>query len=199
MKIDGDVSTFIDVGNKSFNGYEHNVLFRNLGAGSFIDVSAVSASDRVEDGRGLGVADLDNDGDLDLVIQNYRRPTAILVNQGRKGNALQIRLRGVESNRSAIGTRVTIRHGSRTQTRQVVCGAGYLSSQSLLVHFGLGEARRVDELRLRWPSGRVQVFRDVPANRRLFVVEGNSAPRHLELRGENDLSLHGKVGYDEEY
>lgn len=183
-KLDGDIATFIDVGKKSFNGYEHNVLFHNQGGGSFVDAGAVSGSDRIEDGRGLGIADLDNDGDLDLVIQNYDRPSTILMNRGSKGRALQLRLRGVESNRSAIGSRVTIRHGVRTQTSQVVCGAGYLSSQTQLVHFGLGEAARVDELTVRWPSGLVQVFRDIEADRRLFIVEGSSDFRQVQLTTE---------------
>ena len=174
------------MGNKSFNGYEHNALLRNQGPEGFLDVGAVSGSDRVEDGRGLGIADLDNDGDLDLVIQNYKHPSKILMNRGRKGRALQIRLRGVQSNRSAIGSVVTIRHDGRSQTRQVFCGSGYLSSQTLLVHFGLGESARVDELTVRWPSGHVQVFSDIEADRRLFIVEDSSDLRQIRLTPAED-------------
>lgn len=144
-------------------------------------MGAVSGSDLQDDARGLGIADIDSDGDLDFVIQNYGRPAAILVNHGKKGNALQVRLRGVESNRSAIGAKLTLRTGDRTQTREVVCGAGYLSSQTKMVHFGLGEAQSVDELRVRWPSGRLQEFRDIAANRRLHIVEGQSTYREVTL------------------
>ena len=161
---------------------------RNLGDSRFIDVGAVSGSDRDEDARGLGIADIDNDGDLDLIVQNYGRPATLLVNHGDKGNALQIRLRGVESHRNAIGAQLTIRHGERTQTREVVCGAGYLSSQTRLVHFGLGDAERVEELRVRWPSGRVQVFKDIPANRRLHMVEGESTLKEVPLNSSRVLS-----------
>ncbi len=176
------------MGDKSFNGYENNVLFRNLGDSRFIDVAAVTGSDRPEDGRGLGISDIDNDGDLDLVIQNYGRPANILVNRGDKGNALQVRLRGVESNRSAIGARLAIRHGGRTQTREVVCGAGYLSSQTRLVHFGLGDAASVDELRVQWPSGRQQVFENLSVNRRLHIVEGEDTPEKVDLRSSGLLA-----------
>ncbi len=94
----------------------------------------------------------------------------------------------MESHRNAIGARVTIRHGERTQTREVVCGAGYLSSQTRLVHFGLGKAERVEELRVRWPSGRVQVFKDIAANHRLHLVEGKSKLKEVPLNGSRPLS-----------
>ena len=69
-----------------------------------------------------------------------------------------------------------------------MCGAGYLSSQTQLVHFGLGDAERVEVLRVRWPSGRVQVFKDLPANRRLHIVEGKATLKEVQLNSPRLLS-----------
>ncbi len=119
--------------------------------------------------------DFDADGDLDLILQNWHRDSKLLVSQGADGHWLQLRLRGVKSNRSAIGAKIRIVHGDRMQTREVTCGAGYMSAQSLVAHFGLGDVERVDRVEIRWPSGIVQVLEKVEANRRLDVVEPANA------------------------
>jgi hypothetical protein len=183
--VAGDVSRIVDIGDKSFNGYERNVLFRNLGpaggdtargaagaaAHRFVDAGHVSGADRIEDGRAVGAADFDLDGDLDLVIQNHDNVSRLLINHGEKGNWLELRLQGTRSNRDAVGARVRIRHGARTQTREVHCGAGHLSSHSLVVHFGLGAHDRADEVTIDWPSGVRQALADIRANQRLHVTE----------------------------
>lgn len=171
-QFDGDVSQFINVGNKSFNGYEHNSLFQIGSGGEYIDVAAVCGADRIEDTRGLAVADLDNDGDQDIVLQNYRQSAKVLINSGTTNHWLQVSLRGVESNRSAIGAHVTIRYGGKTQSETVTCGEAYLSCRSRVLHFGLADAAQVAEVRVRWPSGRVEIVYDVDSNQRLRIVEG---------------------------
>ena len=160
-----------DVGDKSINGYERNVLFWNQGDGQFVDVGYLTNSNRVEDGRGVAVADFDRDGRLDLVIQNRDRAAVLLMGRGVSGNWLEVDLEGTESNRDALGAVVTSHVGETSQARQVAGGSGYLARSSAVLHFGLGDAKAVDRLEIRWPSGRTQVLTDVAANQRVSVRE----------------------------
>lgn len=147
------------------------MLFWNRGDGRFEDVAYLTGTNRIEDGRGVAVADFDRDGRLDLLLQNLDKPAVLLMGRGETGHWLQLALRGTRSNRDALGAIVTARTGDALQTRQVAAGSGFLSSSSPVVHFGLGEARHVDLLEIRWPSGERQVLRDVAANQRLEIVE----------------------------
>ena len=160
-----------DVGENSLNGFERNVLFRNQGDGSFIDVGYATGSNRIEDGRGVVVADFDRDGQLDLLVQNLEKPAVLLMGRGEVGNWLQLSLEGTISNRDAIGAIVTARVGDKQQVRQVSAGSGFLSSSSPIVHFGLADATSVDSLEIRWPSGRTTKLRDVRAGQRLSIRE----------------------------
>ena len=153
------------------NGYERNVLFWNQGSGRFVDVGYVTGSNRVEDGRGVAVADFDRDGQLDLAIQNRDRPAVLLMGRGASGNWLSVALEGTESNRDALGAVVTSYAGGKAQARQVADGSGYLARSSPILHFGLGDVEGVDRLEIRWPSGHTQVLTDVAANQRLVVRE----------------------------
>ena len=175
-RVSGDQGDFIDVGIFSVNGRERNALYTNDGAGVFRDTAFPNAAARIEDARGLGAFDLEGDGDIDFVINNYLGPARLLVNRASQTGRHSIRLRlvGTESNRSAIGARVTIEHGERRQSREVCSTAGYLSGQSLSLHFGLGESDRVDRMTVHWPSGLVQSFRGIAADA-LYVVEEGAA------------------------
>lgn len=173
-RVSGDQGGFIDVGLFSVNGFERNALYRNDGDGAFIDVAYPDGAARVEDGRGLGVFDADADGDLDLVINNYLQPATLLVNRApEEHHWLRLKLVGTRSNRSAIGARVSIRHGSRRQSREVSSTAGYLSGQSLYLHFGTGTDESIDHLEIRWPSGIVQKFGAVATDRFYSIREGD--------------------------
>ena len=114
--------------------------------------------------RGLAVGDLNNDGHMDLIITNQEEVPSIVMNQRVPGNWVLVKLRGTRSNRSAIGARVTLRANGRTQIREVKSGASYLSQNDLRLHFGLGDAKTIDQLEVRWPSGRVQLERNVRIN-----------------------------------
>ncbi len=162
---------FLNIGQHSLNGYERKVLFRNNGDGTFTDVAYVNAADRVEDGRGLSIADLDRDGELDLVLRNYHQPAQVLRNQGGPAHWLQLVLVGTRSNRDAVGARVRLRTGQHWQTREVHAGSAYLSQQSLVQHFGLGDARRADEVQIAWPSGARSTLGPLDGDRRWRVVE----------------------------
>ncbi len=164
-----------DVGDKSLNGYERNALFRGRGDGRFEDVAHMVGANRVEDGRAVAVADFDRDGLLDLVVQSLDRPAVLLMGRGRGGHWLQLDLVGAGGNPDAVGASVTATVGGRRMLRQRVVGTGFLSASSPTLHFGLGEATRVDLLEVRWPDGRKQLLRDLAVDQRLRVAQDEAA------------------------
>ncbi|MBI4583986.1 MAG: ASPIC/UnbV domain-containing protein [Planctomycetes bacterium] len=179
-RVNGDNGDFINVGIFSLNGYERNALYQNQGGGCFAEVGYLAGCDRVEDGRGLGFLDADQDGDLDIAINNYLQPARLLINQAPPENHwIRFRLQGTRSNRSAIGARVVLEHGARRQVREVTSSAGYLSGQSLTLHFGLGLDREVERVTVRWPSGRVEELRNLRADRLVPLIEGQVGPASL--------------------
>jgi len=103
------------------------------------------------------VADFNNDGRLDLVMNsNNETPVLYLNNLKKVGNSIELKLVGTRSNRDAIGARVRLTANGKTMTRQVEAGSGYASQMMLPLHFGLGNATRVDSIEICWPSGDVQ-------------------------------------------
>ncbi|MBI2921541.1 MAG: ASPIC/UnbV domain-containing protein [Planctomycetes bacterium] len=159
---------------RSLNGYEMNRLWRNDGDGRFTDVSVASGAADIHDARGFTACDFDRDGDLDLYVRNYRAPTVYLRNEGVEGHWLTVRPHGTTSNRDAIGTKITVVAGGRSQIRWITAGSGYLSQMPNEAYFGLGDAARVDRIVVRWPDGREQVFGGVEADRHVSVVEGSA-------------------------
>ena len=132
-------------------------------------------------GRGVAAGDLDNDGRVDLVVVHRDAPAALLRNRTRGGHWLGLRLRGTRSGRTPVGARVTCRAGGRTSVRWLTSGTSYLSSNDPRLWFGLGSARSVDRLEVRWPSGTVQSWSDVAADRILDLREGDQ-PECLPVR-----------------
>ena len=149
------------------------VLYRNLGNGRFEDVSAkAGAAIRAENlGRGCAFGDFDNDGDVDVIVNNLDGPPTLLRNDGgNRHNSILIKCVGTRSNRSAIGTRVKVTTGAHSQIDEVMSGSSYYSQNDLRLHFGLGQAATADSVELAWPSGVKETFRDLPANH-LFVIQ----------------------------
>jgi enediyne biosynthesis protein E4 len=145
------------------------------GPSSFVDVSASlgPAFTRPAPGRGAAFGDLDNDGDIDIVIANLDAPPTLLRNDGGNGaHWLSVSLRGTRSNRQGIGALVTIvDDAGRTQSGICTTASSYQSASDPRVHFGLGEAGKIRRLEVRWPGGAVQVLNDVAADRILELVE----------------------------
>jgi cytochrome c-type biogenesis protein CcmH/NrfG len=125
-------------------------------------------------GRGVAAGDVDNDGRVDLVVVHRDSPAVILHNVTRGSHWLGLRLRGTHSGRSPVGACVTCRAGGRSSVRWLTSGTSYLSSSDPRLWFGLGPARVADRLEVRWPSGTVQAWSDVPADRILELREGDN-------------------------
>src|SRR5262249_20630762 len=142
-------------------------LFWNLRNGAFLDISTSSGPGVTErhSSRGAAFGDLDNNGAVEIVINNVDEPPSLLVNRGPVKNWLIVRILESSADRDAIGARVTLRAGGVQQMREVRSGGSYLSQNDLRLHFGLGDAQRYDEIQVRWPDGRGQRFPGGTANR----------------------------------
>ena len=157
-------------------GYNaRNIVLRNTGQGRFVNVS-----DQCGDGllpklssRGTAFDDFDNDGDLDVVILNSRREPTILRNDSSRTNHwIQIQLRGTKSNLDGIGARVTVTSGSLNQIDEVHSGRSYQSDFGKRLHFGLGQHRAVEQIRVNWIGGGVDTVRNVSVDHLIIIEEG---------------------------
>jgi hypothetical protein len=148
-------------------------LFRNLANGKFDEVTAKMgtsfATPRVA--RGAAYADIDNDGDLDLLIMTNAGPALLYRNDGTTHNSLRLRLRGNRSNRDGIGAVVTVTSATGKQT-QMLKGGGYFSSSELLLTFGTASEDKVSNVEITWPSGQVDRLTNVDAGQTIVVEEG---------------------------
>jgi len=153
------------------------VLFRNSGLGKFNDVTeeAGPAFQSLRSARGLAVGDVDGDGRPEIVLVNMNEGPSLLKNSGPHGHYLNVMLVGTKSNRSAIGARVTVTAEGRKRIDEVMSGGSYYSQNSLTLHFGLGHAREVDSIEVRWPSGISQSTGKVRADQTLKITEAGSS------------------------
>src|SRR6266850_4764068 len=149
-------------------------LFRNLGNGKFTEVTSAmgAAFKRPRVARGAAYADIDNDGDLDLLITTNAGAPVLLRNDGGSNNSLRVRLVGTRSNRNGIGAVVVATVGGHKDTRMLRSGSSYLSQSELVLTFGLGKKKKVDVLEIRWPSGEVDKLQDISGGQILTVQEG---------------------------
>ena len=159
-------------------------LFRNMRDGSFANVTNECGSGLTtpHSSRGCAFGDFDNDGDMDILVMNMNEPPSLIRADVSTGNHwLKVKLFGVESNRTAIGARVDVQAGGRTQAQEVHSQTSYYSVNDFRLHFGLGSNSKADELSVRWPNGKRETFRDLPADRLLFVEEGSGIVRSEKL------------------
>ena len=185
-------------GTISWNGYEHNVLLRNEGTDQngrprFADIAMATGADDDKDARGMSTADFDNDGDLDLVINNnpgdngkVERARAVLLqnNVGQRREWVTVELEGTQSNRDAVGATVTIESAGQKQLRLMTAGSGFSSQHSARLYFGLNDQTQIQSLTVQWPRGQVQRFEQIDGqpikSKQLIKIKEGGA---IEARG----------------
>jgi hypothetical protein len=141
----------------TWSGYQKKKFFHNIDGHSFKEMSADAGVDNDKDGRGIGVADFDNDGRLDFFQANADQPPLLYRNTtASPGHWVSLKLVGTKSNRDAVGARVTLKSGGRSIIREVDGGNGYAGQSSQRVHIGLGTTTEVDSVQIRWPSGLIE-------------------------------------------
>jgi hypothetical protein len=154
---------------------QRNLLYHNSGKGRFEDVTSIAGPglDLRRSGRGVAFGDIDNDGRVDILINNQNDPPTLLHNEsGNVGHWISIRTIGTKSNRDGIGARVGLIAGTLHQIQEVRSGGSYLSQNDLRLHFGLGSATKIDRIEVHWPTGLTDIVKDALADRCLTIQEG---------------------------
>ena len=166
-----------------------NRVFRNAGDLTFEECGATWGLDTNGVSFGSALSDLDNDGDLDLIVNNFEAPASLYENRSSSGHRILIKLQGTRSNRFGIGATVTVRPAGSdvTLTRHLTSSRGFMSAPDPVLHFGLGKYNVIGELRVRWPSGSVQKFTNVKVNRTLTITEPATKPSGDKLKKVSTL------------
>jgi hypothetical protein len=193
--LDADLDGWLDlvvvnghVDDETYRGIPYRMpaqFFRNTGGGRFVKLPAESLGPWFHEkhlGRGLARCDWNRDGREDFVVVHLDTPAALLTNQTpNTANFVALQLRGVRSNRDAIGAQVKLTSGDRTWVRQLSAGDGYQASNERQLLFGLGDRNVIDELTIEWPSGLEQRFAELPVNKQLLLIEGRLNPVVLTI------------------
>jgi hypothetical protein len=178
----GHVYPEVDKSNADLKYAEHKYLYRNLQNGRFEDVTDKGGPGILENAaaRGCAFGDYDNDGDIDVAVNCVNAiPQLLRCDSTLNRNWIKIKLVGVKSNRSGIGTRVIVTTKTRpdapkalAQMDELRSGGSYFSQNDLRMHFGLEQATKVDMVEIRWLSGQVDQLKDLDANRLYVIQEG---------------------------
>ena len=151
-------------------------VFLNQKDGKFCDASGQSGAAilRPQAARSVVFGDLFNDGQMDAIYSDIDGPPVVVRNQGVPGmHWVSFELAGTKSNRLAIGAKLKLVAGGMTQTDEIHSGGSYISQNDLRVHFGLGQATKIDSVEIRWPSGKVELIKDLAADKFYAVLEGS--------------------------
>lgn len=205
LNNDGRLDLYFGTGDPEVDRMEPDRMYLGGPEGVFTDMTFATGLGNVGKGHGVTMLDLDGDGDLDIYapeggfVHGDPWPNALYLNGlETRSHWLHVDLVGVRSNRDALGARLELEAGGMLQVREVANGEGFGSSSSPTVEFGLGPARRVDRLEIRWPSGKVQRFGAIEADRRILVMEGEAWKEMaggvpLQWYTEPDPRYYGKV------
>ena len=167
----------------NLSAFERNRLFLNLGGEDFLDASFASDADIDADSRAVIAADFDRDGATDLLVGSVGGgPLRLFLNRfPRTNQRIRLELTGVQSNRRGVGSRIEIEIGKRRIVRDLFPYNGGTGQGPVETLFGLGRAERIDRLSVRWPTGKVQVFENLPVDSRIEITEGRSEFRATPL------------------
>lgn len=155
-------------------------LFRNMRDGTFANITADCGPglNSAHSSRGCAFGDFDNDGDMDILVMNMNEPPSLIrADVSTRHHWLKVKLVGTKSNRTAIGARVDVLHGSRSQSQEVQSQSSYYSVNDFRLHFGLGTDAKADEVSVRWPSGKRERLKDLPGDRLVVIEEGRGVVR----------------------
>jgi enediyne biosynthesis protein E4 len=177
MVVNGHVYPQVDKAGGESTYRERKLLYHNERDGTFAEAAAAAgpALNNPAVSRGAAFGDIDNDGDIDVVVNNLDGPATVLRNDGgNQNNYLTIDLVGRTGNRSALGARVKVIAGDLVQMEERRGGGSYLSQNDTRLHFGLGKRPGADRIEVRWPNGTMQVLGPVPSNRLMTIAEGDA-------------------------
>ena len=175
-----DINTFLDMIPST---KLQNYMFRNKGDLTFENVSDTWGFTQKTFSNGTAFADLDNDGDLDLVANNIEDPAFIYENQSAGNNYLQINLEGNKKNLLGIGTKVTVHLGDGSiQYQEMTTNRGFFSSSQAILHFGLGDKTTIEKLDIQWPDGKTQVIPNPAINQKLTVKYSDAGNTKLAAK-----------------
>ena len=180
----GNISSKVDALPNEARYREPLQLFRNRGDRTFDEIAGEAGLNegKLQSRRGVAFGDVNNDGNVDVVVYNVGAPPSLFLNETRNSNHRAIfKLIGGKSNRVAIGARVTVTTPTMTQVAEVTAGSGYLSSNDQLLHFGLGPDAKMEKVVVRWPSGNSDEFQDLPADSLYSIAEGGSIQEIAKL------------------
>ena len=169
-----------------------NYMFQNLGGSQFQNQSKAWGMNKASNSNGAAYADLDNDGDLDLIINNINQPAFIYQNHGEKyikNNFLRVSLKGTGKNTYGIGAKVTLYNQGKLQYQEQYLTRGFQSSVSPVLHFGLGKTAIIDSLKIVWATGKKQVLQGVKANQELNLKELEATNKLQNKSGNNNGSI----------
>jgi len=154
--------------------FEKNQCFLNVDGQNFVNISYLSGTDSDGDGRAAIALDYNHDGRLDLLVRQVSgEPLRLFENRFPQQHYLCVTLDGTISNRAGIGAKATVEVQGRRIARQLFPVSGLASQEASLFHFGLGDAEEVERLSIRWPSGQVQEFERLGADRHIRIIDGD--------------------------
>jgi hypothetical protein len=185
ITVTGHVYPQVDLLPSGATYREPKLLRMNQKDGSFCDASIQAGPALLEKhvSRGLAVADLFNNGNVDIVVGDLDDAPMILKNHGVPGRHwISFELAGTKSNRLAIGARIKVIAGGMTQTDEVHSGGSYLSQNDLRLHFGVGAATKIDRVEIYWPSGKTETLTDLAADRFYAILEGSGVVPQERIR-----------------
>ncbi|HKA18957.1 MAG TPA: CRTAC1 family protein [Blastocatellia bacterium] len=182
MVVNGHVYPQVDNISVGITYAQRILLFHNEHNGTFSEVAAncgdALTARRVS--RGAAFGDIDNDGDVDVVINNLDGSPVVLRNEGgNKNNWINIKTIGSKRNREALGAQVTVKADDLVQVKEVYSGGSYISQNDTRLHFGLGKKTKIDLIEVRWPAGKTEAFRDVPVNQFVVIQEGKGLSKAI--------------------